>query len=55
MVVSQVEPTLKPYDTYVPPLNSHQAQDGPLNSLDEVHRWMQLRRPNATEDREWQS
>jgi len=36
MVVFQVEPTLKPYDTYVPPMNSHRTQDGPLNSLDEV-------------------
>jgi len=53
MAVSQVEPTLKqPYNTYLPPLNSHWAQDGQLNSLDEVHKWMQLHTPDATEDRE---
>ena len=52
MVVSQVEPTLKLYNTYLPPLNSHRAQDGPLNILDEVHKCMQLHRPNVTDDRE---
>jgi len=52
MTVSQVEPTLKLYDTYLPPLNPHQAQDGPLDSLDEVHKWMQLHRPDITDDRE---
>jgi len=52
MAVSQVEPTLKPYDNYIPPLNSHRVQDAPLNILDEVHKWMQLHRPAATDDRE---
>ena len=52
MAVSQVEPTLKLYNTYLPPLNSHRAQDGPLNILDEVHKCMQLHRPNVTDDRE---
>jgi len=44
--------TLKPYDTYLPPLNSQRVQDAPLNNLDEVHKWMQLHRPEATGDRE---
>ena len=52
MAVSQVESTLKLYDTYLPPLNSHRVQDAPLNNLDEVHKWMQLHRPAATDDRE---
>jgi len=52
MVISQVEPTLKPYDTYLHPLNSHRAQDGPLNNLAEVHKWMKLHRPDATDDKE---
>jgi len=51
MAISQFEPTLKAFDTCLPPLNSHRAQDGPLNNLDEVHKWMQLHRPNATDDR----
>ena len=37
MAISQVEPTHKPHDTYLPPLNLHWAQDAPLNNLDEVH------------------
>jgi len=45
MAVSQVEPTLKPYDTYLPPLISHRVQDAPLNNLDEVNEWMQLQLP----------
>jgi len=49
---SQVEPTLKPYDSYLPPINSHRTQDGPLNSLDEVHNWMQFHRPDVTDNRE---
>ena len=53
MAVSQIEPTLKPYDTYLPPLNSLRTQDGPLNSLDEVSKWMQLHRPHDNEDREY--
>ena len=53
MAISQVEPTLKPYDTYLPPLNSHRVQDATLNNLDEAHRWMQLLRPEATDDREY--
>ena len=52
MATSQVEPTLKPYATYLPPLNSHWVQDVPLNNLHEVHKWMQLYRPEATDDRE---
>jgi len=48
MAISQVESTLK----YLPPLNSHRVQDAPLNNLDEVHNWMQLHRPAATDDRE---
>jgi len=52
MAISQVEPTLKPYDTYLPPLNSHRVQDVPLNNLDEAHNWMRLHRPAATDDRE---
>jgi len=52
MAISQVEPILKPYDTYLPHLNSHRAQDAPLNKLDEVHNWMWLHRPAATDDRE---
>ena len=51
MAISQVEPTLKPYDTYLPPLNSHRVQDAPLNDLDGVHNWMRLHRPAATDDR----
>jgi len=52
MAISQDEPTLKPYDTYLPPLNSHRVQDTPLTNLDEVHNWMRLHRPTATDDRE---
>jgi len=52
MAVSQVEPTSKPYETYIPPLNPHRLQDAPLNNLDWVHNWMQLHRPEATDDRE---
>ena len=52
MAISQVEPTLKPYDTYLPPLNSHRVQDEPLNNLDEVHNWMRRHRPAARDDRE---
>jgi len=52
VAISQVEATLKPYDIYIPPLNSHRVQDAPLNNLDEVHKWMQLHRPEATDDRE---
>jgi len=51
MAISQVEPTLKPYDTYLPHLNSHRVQDAPLNNLDGVHNWMRLHRPAATDDR----
>ena len=51
MAISQVGPTLKPYDTYLPPLNSHRVQDVPHNNLDGVHNWMQLHRPAATDDR----
>ena len=52
MAISQVEERgLKPYDTYLPPLNSHRVQDAPLNSLDGVHDWMRLHRPAATDDR----
>jgi len=52
MAITQCEPTLKPYDTYLPPLNSYWAQDAPLNNLDEVHKWIQLHRPEAMDDRE---
>jgi len=52
MEVSQVEPTLKPYNTYLPSLNLHRAEDGPLNSFDEVHKWVQLHRLDATGDRD---
>jgi len=52
MAVPHIEPTLKPYDTYLPPLNSHRVQDAPLSNLDEVQKWMQLHRPEATDDRE---
>jgi len=45
MVVSQVEPTLKQYENYLPPLNSHRTQYGPLNSFDDVYKWMQLTDP----------
>jgi len=51
MTVSQVEPTLKLYETYLPPLNPHRAQDGPFDSLDEVHKWVQLHRPDVADDR----
>ena len=51
MAVSQIEPTLEPYNTYLPPFNSHRTQDGPLNSLDQVNKWMQLHRPDVTDDR----
>jgi len=50
MAIPQVEPTLKPYDVYLPPLNSHRVQDAPLNNLDGVHNWMRLHRPAATDD-----
>ena len=49
MAISQVEPTLKPYDTYLSPLNSHRVQDAPLKNLDEVYNWMRLHRPAATD------
>jgi len=52
IMISQVELTFKPFDTYLPPLNSHRVQDVPLNNLDEVLKWMQLHRPEATDDRE---
>jgi len=52
MAISPVEPILKAYDTYLPPLNSHRVQDAPLNNLDWVHNWLQLHRPAATDDRE---
>jgi len=52
MAISQVELTLQPCDTYLPVFNSHQTQDGPLNNFDEVHKWMQLHRPDATNDNE---
>jgi len=52
MAISQAEPTLKPYDTYLPPLNSHRVKDAPLNNLDEVHNWMRLHRSTAKDDRE---
>jgi len=52
MAISQVETTLKPYDNYLPALNSHRVQDVPLNNLDDVHDWMRLHRPAATDDRE---
>jgi len=52
MAISQVEPTLKPYNTYLPSLNSHRVQDTPLSNLDEVQNWMRLHRPAATDDRE---
>ena len=48
MAISHVEPTLKPYDTHLPPLKSHWVQDVPLNKLDEVHKRIQLHRPEAT-------
>jgi len=51
MAVSQVEPTLKPYDNYTHSLNSHRVQEAPLN-LDEVHNWMQLHRLAAMDNRE---
>ena len=51
MAISQVEPILKPYDTYLPPLNSHRVQDAPLNSFDGIHNWMRFHRPAATDDR----
>jgi len=51
MAVSQIEATLKPYNTYIPPINSRRTQDRPLNSLDEVQNWVQLHRPNVTNDR----
>jgi len=50
MAISQVEPALKPYDTYLPPLNSHRVQDAPLNNLDGVHNWMRLHRPAVLTD-----
>jgi len=49
MAISQFEPTLKPYDTYLSPLNSHRVQDAPLKNLDEVYNWMRLHRPAATD------
>ena len=52
MAISQDEPTLKPYDTCLFPVNSHQVQDAPLNNLDEVNNWMRFHRPAATDDRE---
>jgi len=51
MVVSQVEPTLKRYENYLPSLNSQRVQEAPLN-LDEVHNWMQLHKPVAMDNRE---
>ena len=52
MAISQVEPILKPYDTYLSPWNSHRVQDAPLNNLDKVRNWMQVHRPAATDNRE---
>ena len=52
MAVSQIEPTLKPYDTNLPPVNSRWTQDSSLNSPDEVQNWMQLHRPRVNDDRD---
>ena len=52
VAISQVEPTLKPYDIYLSPLNLHRVQNAPLNNLDEAHNCMRLDRPAATDDRE---
>jgi len=51
MAVSQIEHTCKPYDTYLPPINSHRTQDRSPNCLDEVQNWMQLHRPDIIDDR----
>jgi len=40
MDMAQIEPTLKPYYTYLPPLNSRRLQHSPLNNLAEVQAWM---------------
>jgi len=50
MAVAQIEPTLKPYDTYLPPINSRRLQDSPLNNLEEVAAWMHLHRPEDTDE-----
>jgi len=56
MALSRIDPTLRPYDTYLPPINSRQVQIRPLNSHDEVQSWMQLHRLNIIDDqRMWQS
>jgi len=41
MAVAQIEPILKPYDTYLPPLNCKRLQDSPLDNLSVVQAWMQ--------------
>ena len=43
--------TVRDSDTS-PLMNSHRVQDAPLNNLDEVHKWMQLHKPEATDDME---
>jgi len=52
MAVAQIEPTLKPYVTYLPPVNSRRIQDSPPNCLDKVHSWMLLHRPQDVDNRE---
>jgi len=51
MATSQIEPTLEPYDTYLPPINSRRLQDSPLNNLEEVAEWMHQHRPGDIDNR----
>jgi len=50
MAVAQIEPTLKPYDKYLPSINSRCLQDRPLNNLEKVAAWMHLHRPEDTDE-----
>jgi len=51
MATSQIEPTLRPYDMYLPPINSRRLQDSPLNNLEEVKAWMRCHRPGDIDNR----
>jgi len=51
MATSQIEPTLRPYDMYLPSINSRRLQDSPLNNLEEVKAWMRRHRPGEIDNR----
>jgi len=51
MATSQIKPTLRPYDMYLPPINSRRLQDSPLINLKEVKAWMRRHRPGEIDNR----